>query len=82
MTSATIIRVWQDGANAFVAARVAEGGAQGNVEYIASVPLSDFNALGTAAEKKEALRLALKAKRDAAAAGPADIAGITGSITI
>lgn len=80
---ATIIRVWQDGTNAYAAVRVAEGGKTGNVEYIASMPLAELNALGTAAEKKAALTAALKAVRDAQVKpAPADIAGISGTVTV
>jgi folate-dependent phosphoribosylglycinamide formyltransferase PurN len=84
MATATIVAVWQspDGNRVHAAARVAEGGAQGNVEYAASVANdSDFQAL-TLAQKKTVLTAALKAKRDEQQAGMVPVAGITGTITL
>ena len=65
MASATIIKAWQDGAFAYLAVSVAEGGNQGTKEYIGSMSLVDLNALGTNAAKKAALVAVVKAVRDA-----------------
>lgn len=82
MASATIIKVWQTPERVHIAARVAEGGQQGNVEYVASVANdADFAALSNA-EKKAALTAAIKAKRDEQQAGPQAVSGISGAVTV
>lgn len=81
MPTATIINVWQDATSAYMAALVDEGGSLGRVEYVGSVPLADLAGL-TNAQKKEALRLAVKAVRDAQLTGQAPVAGITGTVTV
>lgn len=84
MATATIVAVWQspDGNRVHVAARVAEGGQQGNVEYTASVPNdADFQAM-TTAQKKAVLTAALKAKRDEQQSAAQTVAGITGNVTV
>jgi hypothetical protein len=65
MASANIIAVSHDGVNAFISVQVNEGGKRGNIEYMASVPLADLNALPNNAAKKAALIAAVKAVRDA-----------------
>lgn len=82
MATATIIKVWQTPDKIHVAARVSEGGQQGNVEYIAWVPNDDAWAVMSAAEKKAALTTALKARRDEQQATNTPVAGITGTVTV
>lgn len=94
MPTGPIVKVWQDGNTINAAVRITESGGIGNVEYIASVPVGEN--LGfldatfegktfvdlTNPEKKEALRLAVKVIRDKQRALQADVAGITGNVTI
>jgi hypothetical protein len=92
MATGNIVRVWQDQVNAYAAVAVAEGGAQGNVEYIGAVSLTaELKAVGfpgqtwadlTNAQKKAALVAAVKAVRDAQQATQSALSGITGSVTI
>lgn len=92
MANATVIRAWTDPNNAYVAVTVAEGGAQGTVEYIGGVSLTtDLAGVGfagqtwaqlSAANKKAALVAAVKAVRDAQQATPQALAGITGTVTV
>lgn len=84
MASATIIKVWHDGTTAFISALVSEGGNKGNVEYNASMLVSDLNLLGTNAAKKAALVAAVKAVRDAQLTPVAtDLSAIaSGNITV
>jgi hypothetical protein len=82
MATATIVTAYQDGTNAYITARVAEGGSRGNVEYSAQVPLTSLT--GTNAEKKAVLVAALKAVRDQTLA-PAitDLSAVaSGNVTI
>lgn len=79
--NAQIVKAWQDGTAVYLAAVVAEAG-RGNVEYIGSVPLADFQALPDAASKKAALVAAVKAVRDAQTAGQTVIATISGTVTV
>jgi len=82
MATATIVTAYQDGTNAYIIARVNEGGSRGTVEYNAQVPLASLT--GTNAEKKAQLVAALKAVRDAALA-PAitDLSAVaSGNVTI
>lgn len=84
MASATIVAVSHDGINATIAVRVDEGGRRGSIEYMASLPLADLNALPSNAAKKAALVAAVKAVRDAQIApAPTDLSAIaTGTVTI
>jgi hypothetical protein len=84
MASATIIAVSHDGTNAFISVQVNEGGKRGNIEYMASVPLVDLQALPNNAAKKAALVAAIKAVRDAQIAPtPTDLSAIaSGNVTI
>jgi hypothetical protein len=93
MASATVMGAWTDDSRAYVAVQVAEGGNQGNKEYIGSVSLTDdLAAVGfagqtwtqiSAANKKVALVAAVKAVRDARiAAAQQALAGVTGIVTI
>lgn len=93
MASATVMGAWTDANNAYVAVQVAEGGNQGNKEYIGAVSLTaDLAGVGfagqtwaglSAANKKAALVAAVKAVRDAQqAAAQAALAGVTGTVTI
>jgi hypothetical protein len=79
MPSATVVRAWQDATTAYLAVRVVEGGR--NVEYVGAVPLADLEGL-SAAEQKAALVVAAKVARDVQQASRADIAGISGTVTI
>lgn len=92
MATGTIVKVQSDGQMAIVSVSVAEGGKLGNVEYTGRVPLTgdlaafgfagqDWSAL-TTPQKKTALQNAVKAARDAMLNAPADVAGITGSVTL
>lgn len=83
MASATIVKAYQDGTYAYIIAVVAEGGSKGNVEYNASVPLTDLAGL-TNPQKKAALIAAVKAARDAQVnPAPTDLSAIaSGVITI
>lgn len=80
MATGTIVSTWDDGANAFAAVRVNEGASQGNVEYLASVPLSEL-AGKTNPEKRELLRVAVKAARDRQQGGRNDL-GLSGSVAL
>ena len=88
-TTATIVRVWKDANNAYMAVSVTNdstfGGKSFTVEYIGSVPLSAIQGM-TTAQIKTALTTAVKAVRDASQAiiNPpiADVPGITGPVTI
>lgn len=82
MASATIVKAWQDGINAYLAVSVVEGGNQGTKEYIGSVPLTDL--VGTNAQKKALLIAAVKAIRDAQVLPVStDLSAIaSGSITV
>ena len=92
MANAAIVDAWTDNVSAYQAVRVAEGGAQGNKEYIGSVSLTDdLAAVGfpgqtwaqlSAANKKEALRIATKVVRDAQQPARTAVAGITGTVVI
>lgn len=82
MASASIIKVWQTAGRVHIAARVAEGGQQGNVEYVASVENDAAFAALSNAEKKATLTAALKAVRDTQQAGEQAVAGITGAVTL
>lgn len=65
---------------AYMAVRVAEAKG-GDVEYIASLPLDDLKDL-TPGQQKAALVAAVKAVRDAQRGGPADLPGISGTVTV
>jgi hypothetical protein len=83
MATATIVNVWKDARNAYVAATVPEGGAAGTVEYIAAAPLSDGqgNPKGTAQLKAD-LTAALTLVRNAQLAAVLPVAGISGTVTV
>lgn len=78
MANATIVRAWRDGTHAHLAVRVAE--AEGNVEYIGSVPLQELAGL-PAREQKAKLVAAVKAVRDAQMNTETDL-GLAGTVTI
>ena len=80
MATATVVKAWKDGGRAYLALRVAEGGARGNVEYLGSVALEELAGL-TAAQQKAALVAAVKGERDGQLAAPADL-GIAGTVTV
>lgn len=84
MASATIVAASHDGINATITVRVDEGGRRGSIEYMASVPLADLNALPNNAAKKAALVAAVKTVRDAQIAPtPVDLSSVaSGAITI
>lgn len=81
-----------DGNSITIAVEVNEGANIGRVEYSASVSLSeDLERYGfpgqilgdlTNAEKKEILRLAIKAVRDKQRVSRTNVGGISGTITI
>lgn len=82
MASATIIKVWQDTDNYYVAAQVAEGGALGNVEYSASVAKASLPDQ-TNPTVKAALTAALTVVRNKQLNGSiSTIGAITGGVTI
>ena len=83
MTTATVVKAWQDGTTAFLAVNVDEGGGK-FIEYISNTPLVDptTGAAKSPARIKTDLTAAVKALRDAQQAAPSAIAGITGSVTI
>lgn len=78
MPTATIVKAWKDKVSAYIAIRVAE--AQGNVEYIASVPLADL-ADKALAEQKATLVAAAKSTRDATMSSESTIS-ISGNVSI
>lgn len=83
MATATIVKVWHDGVNARIAVAVSEGGNKGRMEYNATVPLADLNALANNAAKKQALIDAVKAARDATLPVETDLSAIaSGNVTI
>jgi hypothetical protein len=83
MAQATIVRAWRDDTNAYAAAVVNDGPPRGTVEYIAQTPLVDAQgATKTSAQLKADLVAALKALRDQQLAGPAALAGVSGTVTI
>lgn len=92
MANATVVRAWTDAQQAYVAVSVAEGGAQGTVEYVGVVSLIfDLASVGFAGQtwtqlsapnKKAALVTAVKAVRDTQQLAQAVIAGISGSVVI
>jgi hypothetical protein len=83
MAQATIVRAWRDDANAYAAAVVNDGGNRGTVEYVAQTPLVDAQGVAkTSAQLKADLVAALKTLRDQQLAGPAALAGMSGTVTI
>jgi hypothetical protein len=83
MATATIVRAWRDDTNAYAAASVNDGPPRGTVEYVAQTPLVDAQGVAkTSAQLKADLVAALKALRDQQLAGPAALAGVTGTVTI
>ena len=81
MATGTIIRAWQDQTTAHLAVLVDEGGSQGKVEYVGSVPLADLAGLANA-QIKAALVAAVKAVRDQQQAPQTVIAGVSGGVTL
>lgn len=79
MATATIVKVWKDDVQAYMAVRVQE--LDGAVEYIGSVPLDDLKDL-KAAEQKAALVAAVKASRDKQQKPALSSMGIVGTVTI
>ena len=81
MAVGTIIRAWQDQTAAHLAVLVDEGGSQGKVEYVGSVPLTDLAGLSNV-QIKAVLVAAVKAVRDQQQTAQAVIAGVSGGVTL
>ena len=83
MPVATIIRAYADDQNAYIAARVPEGGRLGNVEYYAQTPLlEDDGSIKPIPRLRADLTLALKEIRDKQVRTTSPLAAIAGTVTI
>jgi hypothetical protein len=85
MATGKIVSAWKDESNAYLAVRVAEGGAMGNVEYVASTPLEEevdkVKTVKPNAQLKTELVAAVKAQRDKQVGGKAAVP-ISGDVTL
>jgi hypothetical protein len=83
MATATIVKCWDDGTKAYMAARVAEGGKMGTVEYLGETSLVNEGEPKTKAQIKADLTADIAAKR-ALQVRPAEVVDgtITGTVTV